>query len=136
SGASIHRALQAAFGAHGLDCPPPSISRKVIGLSLVEAMAVLAPEADHEMLSRSYKEAFFAMRQDGGVEEPLFDGILALLDGLDVEGWVVAGGGGGGWPPASRTAGSGIAGRAMAPTPALFRCRPPTGPRASRIRQW
>jgi len=90
SGASIHRALQAAFGAHGLDCPPPSISRKVIGLSLVEAMAVLAPEADHEMLSRSYKEAFFAMRQDGGVEEPLFDGILPLLDALEMDGWLLA----------------------------------------------
>jgi phosphoglycolate phosphatase len=90
SGATIHRALQAAFATHGLDCPPPSISRKIIGLSLVEAMAVLAPEADHEMLSRSYKEAFFAMRQGGVVEEPLFDGILPLLDALEMDGWLLA----------------------------------------------
>ena len=90
SGSTIHRALVIAFEAHGLDCPPPSVSRKVIGLSLVEAMALLAPEADHEALSRTYKEAFFAMRQSGHVEEPLFEGILPLLDVLEAEGWLLA----------------------------------------------
>ena len=90
SGASIHRALKAAFELHGLDCPPPSVSRKVIGLSLVEAMAMLAPEADHEALSRTYKDAFLAMRQGGHVEEPLFDGILPLLDALEADGWLLA----------------------------------------------
>ena len=90
SGASIHRALAEAFERHGLDCPPPSVSRKVIGLSLVEAMAVLAPDADHETLSRSYKDAFLTLRQGGQVEEPLFDGILPLLDALEAEGWLLA----------------------------------------------
>jgi phosphoglycolate phosphatase len=90
SGATIHRALVTAFEAHGLDCPPPSVSRKVIGLSLVEAMAVLAPQANHEALSRTYKEAFFTMRQGGHVEEPLFQGILPLLDALEAEGWLLA----------------------------------------------
>ena len=90
SGATIHRALVTAFEAHGLDCPPPSVSRRVIGLSLVEAMAVLAPQANHEALSRTYKEAFFNMRQGGYVEEPLFQGILPLLDALEAEGWLLA----------------------------------------------
>jgi phosphoglycolate phosphatase len=90
SGASIHRALMSAFAAHGLDCPPPSVSRKVIGLSLVEAMAVLAPEADHAALSRTYKEAFFALRAGGQVEEPLFEGILPLLDAMEADGWHLA----------------------------------------------
>lgn len=90
SGATIHRALRAAFTAHGLDCPPPSVSRKVIGLSLIEAMAMLAPEADHEALSLTYKDAFIAMRQGGQVEEPLFDGILPLLDALEADGWLLA----------------------------------------------
>ena len=53
-------------------------------------MAVLAPEANHEALSRTYKEAFFAMRQRGHVEEPLFDGIKNLLDALEAEGWLLA----------------------------------------------
>ncbi len=90
SGATIYRALKTAFDAHGLDCPPPSVSRKVIGLSLVEAMAALAPGADHEGLSRTYKDAFFAMRQSGHVEEPLFEGILPLLDALEDDGWLLA----------------------------------------------
>ena len=90
SGATIHRALRAAFDAHGLDCPPPSVSRKVIGLSLLEAIATLAPGADHEALTGSYKEAFFTMRAGGHVEEPLFEGILPLLDSLEREGWLLA----------------------------------------------
>jgi phosphoglycolate phosphatase len=90
SGATIDRALRAAFDAHGLVCPPPSISRKVIGLSLNEAMAVLAPDTDAEALSRTYKDAFFAMRAAGHVEEPLFDGILPLLDALESDGWLLA----------------------------------------------
>ena len=90
SGATIHRALRAAFTAHGLDCPPPAVSRKVIGLSLMEAMAMLAPDGDHEALSRTYKDAFITMRQGGHVEEPLFDGILPLLDALEADGWLLA----------------------------------------------
>ena len=90
SGATIHRALRVAFDAHGLDCPPPSVSRKVIGLSLVEAMAVLAPETDHDALSRTYKDAFLTMRAGGEVEEPLFDGILPLLDAMEADGWLLA----------------------------------------------
>lgn len=90
SGATIHRALNAAFDAHRLDCPPPALSRKVIGLSLVEAMAQLAPNADHDALSRTYKDAFMTMRAGGQVEEPLFDGILPLLDALEGDGWLLA----------------------------------------------
>lgn len=87
SGATIHRALGTAFAAHGLDCPPPHVTRKIIGLSLDEAMASLAPEADHAALSATYKEAFFAMRGAGEVEEPLYEGIVELLDALAADGW-------------------------------------------------
>lgn len=90
SGATIHRALAKAFEVHGLACPPPSVSRKVIGLSLAEAMAALAPGADHAALSQTYKEAFLAMRRGGQVEEPLFDGILPLLDAMESDGWLLA----------------------------------------------
>ncbi len=90
SGATIDRALRAAFAAHRLDCPPSAVSRKVIGLSLAEAIARLAPGCDHDALSRTYKEAFFAMRVGGQVEEPLFDGLPALLDALEAEGWLLA----------------------------------------------
>lgn len=89
SGATIHSALATAFGQHGLDCPPHEESRKVIGLSLTEAMAVLAPGADHESLSQTYKDAFQAMRAAGQVEEPLYQGIVELLDALESDGWLL-----------------------------------------------
>jgi phosphoglycolate phosphatase len=89
SGATIHTALRSAFDTHGLDCPPREVTRKVIGLSLDEAMAALVPDADHGALSRTYKDAFFAMRGAGQVEEPLFDGIVELLDRLEDDGWLL-----------------------------------------------
>ena len=89
SGATIRAALEQAFEAHGVDCPPVEVTRKVIGLSLMESMAVLAPDGDHVALTQSYKEAFFAMRGAGRVEEPLFDGIIDLLDALKADGWLL-----------------------------------------------
>ena len=89
SGATIRAALEQAFDAHGLECPPLEVTRKVIGLSLMESMAALVPDGDHAALTHSYKEAFFAMRGAGRVEEPLFDGIVELLDRLGGDGWLL-----------------------------------------------
>lgn len=89
SGAAIHTALEQAFEAHGLECPPCEVTKKVIGLSLMEAMAALVPHGDHAALTQTYKDAFFAMRGAGRVEEPLFDGIAELLDALDAADWLL-----------------------------------------------
>ena len=89
SGATIRSALEQAFEAHGLSCPPIEVTRKVIGLSLMESMAVLAPEGNHAALTQTYKDAFFAMRGAGRVEEPLFDGIVELLDKLEADDWLL-----------------------------------------------
>jgi phosphoglycolate phosphatase len=89
SGATIRAALVEAFTAHGLECPPLSVTKKVIGLSLMESMAVLVPDGDHAALTQSYKDAFFTMRGAGRVDEPLFDGIAELLDALDADGWLL-----------------------------------------------
>jgi phosphoglycolate phosphatase len=93
SGATIHRALAESFDRHGLAVPPPRDSRKVIGLSLTEAMAALMPDADqrdHQELAETYKQCFHRARQNGLVEEPLFDGVLELLDALEEDGWLLA----------------------------------------------
>lgn len=89
SGATIHAALLQTFDEHGLQCPPREVTRKVIGLSLMEAMAALLPEGDHVALTQTYKDAFFAMRGAGRVEEPLFDGIVELLDALEADDWLL-----------------------------------------------
>ena len=93
SGATIHRALAETFDLHGLRLPPPRDCRRVIGLSLAEAMAALVPDADaaaHLELAETYKKCFFQARQRGEVDEPLFDGVLELLDALEDDGWLLA----------------------------------------------
>ena len=93
SGATIYAALAAAFAENGLELPAPEVSRRVIGLSLTEAMAALLPDASpqaHAALAEDYKRAFWNLRAAGRVEEPLFDCVLELLDALEHEGWLLA----------------------------------------------
>ena len=92
SGATIHRALADSFARNGLACPPPAEARRVIGLSLIEAMAALLPALepeDHAEMAEEYKKSFIALRAAGEVEEPLYDGIAELLDALEERGWLL-----------------------------------------------
>ncbi|GAA4010801.1 HAD-IA family hydrolase [Sphingomonas swuensis] len=93
SGNTIHRALGLAFADHGLTLPPREQAQKVIGLSLVEAMEQLAPELEserHHRIADTYKDAFVTLRGQREVEEPLYEGILDLLDALEKRGWTLA----------------------------------------------
>ena len=93
SGATIYRALAETFRQSGIAVPPSVLARRVIGLSLVEAMAGLVPDAtaDEQVeLAEAYKRNFMAMRVAGHVEEPLFDGVIDLLDALEADGWLLA----------------------------------------------
>jgi len=93
SGATIYAALKTSLLQHGFDVPPPHVSRRVIGLSLVEAMAALLPDASaeqHRFLADDYKRAFMQLRSAGQVNEPLFDGVLELLDALEADGLLLA----------------------------------------------
>ena len=52
----------------------------------------LLPEGDAETVAavtQSYKDGFFELRQAGGVHEPLYDGLLPLLEELEASGWVL-----------------------------------------------
>ena len=56
-------------------------------------MAALLPEAEereHLQLAETYKLCFHRARQEGRVEEPLFEGILELLEVLEADGWELA----------------------------------------------
>ncbi|MBA2636473.1 MAG: HAD hydrolase-like protein [Pseudomonadota bacterium] len=93
SGATIYQALAEAFAMHGVQLPPVRDCRRVIGLSLTEAMAALLPDGDpreHVELAETYKGCFVRARTEGRVQEPLFDGILDLLDTLEADGWLLA----------------------------------------------
>jgi phosphoglycolate phosphatase len=93
SGATIHAALAASFEQNGLATPSAQACRRIIGLSLNEAMAVLMPGLSfeqHAALSEDYKRAFWELRAAGKVEEPLFGGVIELLDALEADGWLLA----------------------------------------------
>lgn len=92
SAATIVRAMEAAFIDAGLAAPDPLMTRRVVGLSLVEAMRAMLPEAEtefHHDLAERYKRAFHGFRGAGTVEEPLYPGMAELIDRLDAEGWLL-----------------------------------------------
>lgn len=90
---SIYVALDQALSEHGLEVPQPERCRRVIGLSLVEAIADLVPAVGterHVEIAATYKLKFHALRAAGDVSEPLFDGIVELLRRLEEDGWLLA----------------------------------------------
>jgi phosphoglycolate phosphatase len=92
SQANICRAMIDAFDANGLAAPDDRSVRRVVGLSLVEAMCALLPDADpalHRQLGADYKSAFQKMRGRGLVDEPLFAGIADCLIALEADGWLL-----------------------------------------------
>lgn len=93
SQADICAAMDAAFAAAGLIPPERHATRRVVGLSLHEAMRQLHPEgahATHADLAQLYKNAFRARRDAGAVAEPLYDGIAGLVEDLAGDGWQLA----------------------------------------------
>ena len=85
--------MEQAFLEAGLPAPDRNEVRRSVGLSLPVAIRHIAPELDPEMNARlvqAYKEGFFARRQQGLVDEPLYEGIRELLIGMADAGWLLA----------------------------------------------
>jgi phosphoglycolate phosphatase len=93
SQANIVAAMAHCFAVHGLPDPDPVAVRRIVGLSLIEAMQALlpgAPDEQHRALAEDYKSAFRTLRGNGGLaEEPLFDGIVESLDAFAADGWLL-----------------------------------------------
>lgn len=91
--ASICEAMETAFAAASLPAPDRHDIRRIVGLSLPQALRQLVPDASDQQRSyavEAYKEAFRVSRMQGRVQEPLFHGIAALLDNLRDGGWTLA----------------------------------------------
>jgi phosphoglycolate phosphatase len=92
SQANICAAMEDCFAQAGFEAPPRERTRRVVGLSLVEAMQAMLPEAEphlHVAMAEHYKLAFHRLRSRGEVEEPLYEGIIELIDRLDSDGWLL-----------------------------------------------
>ena len=90
--ANICLAMEHAFDEAGMPPPPRHATRRIVGLSLVEAMRMLLPDASdaqHLDMAERYKAAYLTLRGNGMADEPLYDGIAALLSELDEGGWLL-----------------------------------------------
>jgi len=91
SRASISAAVRDAWSALGLVPPGYDQSRRIVGLSLLEAIKTLAPElpeARYGELTEAYRDAFVRNRA-AGMDELLYDGARETLDLMKREGWLL-----------------------------------------------
>jgi phosphoglycolate phosphatase len=90
--AGVVNAMEAAFASAGLPAPNRHQVRRIVGLSLPQAIRLLAPEADAELrqgIDAAYREAFRSARESGQLVEPLYDGIAELVESLASAGWTL-----------------------------------------------
>jgi phosphoglycolate phosphatase len=91
--ADVCWAMERAFARAGLPAPDNQAVRRLVGLSLPVAVAQLAPElteAQARAVTEFYRSSFRARREEGLLDEPLYDGIAELLARLHGDGWRLA----------------------------------------------
>ncbi|HEX8214595.1 MAG TPA: HAD-IA family hydrolase [Allosphingosinicella sp.] len=92
SQANICLAMEDCFARAGFAAPERARARRVVGLSLVEAMQAMLPDDEpdtHLALAEDYKQAFHRLRGQGLVEEPLYEGVAELIEELESDGWLL-----------------------------------------------
>lgn len=90
--AGVCHAMEQAFVQSGLPAPDRHQVRRIVGLSLPQAIRLLAPAADEATraeIDRQYRDIFRAAREAGQLVEPLYDGLREVLDTLRTRGWTL-----------------------------------------------
>ena len=90
--AAICDTMDEAFAAAALPAPDRNEVRRMVGLSLPQALRILAPDANedaHALALEAYKAAYRERRVTGILEEPLYDGMASLIERLDAAGWLL-----------------------------------------------
>jgi phosphoglycolate phosphatase len=91
--ADVCWAMERAFARAGLVAPDAQIVRRIVGLSLpaaVRALAPTLPEPQVAAVTEFYRASYRARREEGLLDEPLYDGIADLLASLHKAGWQLA----------------------------------------------
>ena len=87
--AVIRETMEQAFTAVGLAVPERNAVRRIVGLSLPQALGRLAPDTDdttRAQVMEAYKTHYRDRRTSGRLEEPLYEGIDPLLRHLHAGG--------------------------------------------------
>ncbi|MFM5917364.1 MAG: HAD-IA family hydrolase [Novosphingobium sp.] len=90
--AAVCNAMEAAFADAGLAAPDRHLVRRIVGLSLPQAIRSLVPdasEAQQAEIDQAYRSRFRAAREAGVLVEPLYDGMAELVENLAGCGWVL-----------------------------------------------
>ncbi|MBT8428111.1 MAG: HAD-IA family hydrolase [Erythrobacter sp.] len=90
--AAICDTMDEAFAAAKLRAPDRNEVRRMVGLSLPQALGILAPDASEEQRAialEAYKAGYRGRRETGILEEPLYEGMAALIERLDAAGWLL-----------------------------------------------
>lgn len=91
--ADVCWAMERAFTRAGLAAPGNHEVRRIVGLSLPAAVRSLAPELSDDQnrtVTEFYRSSFSARREEGLLDEPLYEGIADLLRDLRAAGWHLA----------------------------------------------
>jgi phosphoglycolate phosphatase len=79
---NIVASMQQAFGHFGRAAPDPARIRRQVGLSLEVAIGRLLPDEEQEAvaeLAEAYRLTVRALRREGGISEPLYEGVRDLI---------------------------------------------------------
>mgnify|MGYP001283052562 CR=1 FL=1 len=66
--------------------------RRIVGLSLLQAIEGIFPDLDrdrHLAIREAFVTCFQHLRQEGRTQEPLYEGVVEILDHLLVEGYLL-----------------------------------------------
>ena len=87
----ILEAMVLACDVHGLEKPEAEAVRRVVGLSLFNAVQTMMPQHGDDLIERvvaSYRDAFQDLRLQN-IEEPLYPGTKEVLKGLEDRGYLL-----------------------------------------------
>jgi phosphoglycolate phosphatase len=90
---TIVAAMTSAFAGRGLPPPPAAAVKRIVGLTLKDAVEALLPDAQSAVvddLAEGYRTACGALRRSGAEAEPLFPDVVSVLDVIERSGWLLA----------------------------------------------
>ena len=91
--AAVCDSMEAAFAEAGLLSPDRNAVRRIVVLSLPQAVMHLAPDTEKDARAavvEAYKAHFRATRESGALREVLYDGIRETLHALHDADWMLA----------------------------------------------
>lgn len=91
----IHEVMGRTFRDFGMDAPEPAATRSIIGLTLDRAIARLLGlddvDAKSSDMTAHYRSIFRPVRDEPGMQEPLYPGIRQLIDDISARDNLILG---------------------------------------------